>query len=477
MQNEEIFIERKENPVFKLEETIPPVDDRKKLKWVSENTAILVVHGIGNQLPFETIDSFGKGLIDGYCKGCEHTDIVIEHLLVPKSAGQGKDKWFDNVIRLRKEGKDEPYIDLYEYYWANYTQDKTDAGDISKWIDGVAAGAGSFYSMKKNAALGKKYQAGASEFFDSKGNLRKGRYKRFLFALRYLIPAVQAVVGFVLNFINGIPVIGRFVSETLRRFNQNTVYKFNNVVGDIVVYNITDPKNKYYCVKREIMDGAVKALKFLIEREKDNEDQPANENEAGELFYPSVLVAGHSLGTQVSYDAINKINLMINENELKNYGPDGYLRKNPSIPAGAAKDQTHISNQLRGFITFGSPLDKIAFFLRETVDDTMYIRQQVLDHYHGFKQNDWSLTSPPANYHLVNCSLQRFLEDIPWRNYFDYYDPVSGSLDFYKNLENIDCVFVKGKTNSIRKRVMNFTHSNYWECPEFYIDIIHKFLQ
>jgi hypothetical protein len=31
--------------------------------WINKDTTILVVHGIGNQLPLETLDQFARGLI------------------------------------------------------------------------------------------------------------------------------------------------------------------------------------------------------------------------------------------------------------------------------------------------------------------------------------------------------------------------------------------------------------------------------
>ena len=51
--------------------------------WVKENTAILVFHGIGNQLPLETLDQFGRGLIAQY-KKLLGDDLIICHELAKK---------------------------------------------------------------------------------------------------------------------------------------------------------------------------------------------------------------------------------------------------------------------------------------------------------------------------------------------------------------------------------------------------------
>src|SRR5688500_6279933 len=65
------------------------------VSWVNENTAILVIHGIGNQFPLETLDLFGRGLIKQY-KEAFGDSFRISHRVVPK-ASAGSELWFDNV--------------------------------------------------------------------------------------------------------------------------------------------------------------------------------------------------------------------------------------------------------------------------------------------------------------------------------------------------------------------------------------------
>jgi hypothetical protein len=174
-----------------------------------------------------------------------------------------------------------------------------------------------------------------------------------------------------------------------------------------------------------------------------------------------VIVAGHSLGSQVAYDAINKLNLLINKEEVKGYNSDGIFENM----------KQSISDQMKGFITFGSPLDKIVFFLRENVPQQQYIRKQFLNHFHGFKQREMNFDRDQetnSSYVKANSGLKRHLEDVLWRNYYDGHDYVSGGLDYYSGLTNIDCEFKSGK--------FGFTHSYYWDCEYFYRDIIVNFL-
>ncbi len=417
-----------------------------EIEWVKEDTAILVIHGIGNQLPLETLDQFGRGLINAYKKNLA-AEFNISHQVVDKPDSRGG-IWFDNILRISKKGS-EHTIDIYEYYWAHYSEDKATWRDINSWIQGVVSGAKNFY--KRNAQLGYQYKD-KSPFFDSKtGAFNATTYNFFISVASKIILALDGLIRGLIWLIARIPFLGGIAESLLKSYADNAIQGLTNVIGDVVVYNVSDPKSKFYTIKKKIQEGAIHALKFVVERDKNN--QP---------FYPSVIVAGHSLGSQVAYDAVNRINLLINQNQIKNYNKDG-IHENTN---------EHISKQLKGFITFGSPLDKIIFFLRENVPDDQYIRQQFLDHFNGFKQRDINFANNPntnKNYIKANSGLKRHLEKIQWRNYYDGRDYVSGGLDYYRGLTNIDCQFKSGR--------FGFTHSYYWDYEAFYKDIIIHFLK
>lgn len=438
----------------------PRQDD--SLDWVEENTAILVVHGIGNQLPLETLDQFGRGLIGEYAMEDSIENFHIEHVVVEK---KDNDKvWFDNLVRVRKvkfkgaNGEDDVfedhYIDLYEYYWANYTESKADFDDINDWLQGVVKGANKYY--KRNSALGT--ECGDQSAFFKGSSFNYLRYKAFISIMGNIIVCGTMLGDGIKKLLSMIPVVGLWFERGAHRYTGNKLKDIANIVGDIVVYNVVDPKSKYYEIRRCILDGAVKAIQFLIEKE--NPNHPEGEPD---MAYPSILVAGHSLGSQVAYDALNKINFLINEKKIANYSCDGLCEKPLS------KKGRQIVSQLRGFITFGSPLDKIAFFLRENIPDEQFVRRQMLNNFHGFKQKNWdAVVEEKPLFQIRNC-LTRRLDNMQWRNYYDEKDYVSGSLDYYEGLTNINCDFGK-------KGWRAFTHSDYWQHPPFYRDLISNFL-
>jgi hypothetical protein len=427
-------------------------------------------------LPLETLDQFGRGLVKQYRKEFGQ-ELSLMHKTVKKT--ENGVVRFDNVLRIfRSDGNgktkeqnatDGPFIDLYEYYWADLAQDKASWKDLNTWLQGVVKGAESFYD--RNAVLGKQYKD-QSIFFDSKtGNFKTWKYRIFLTVVSKLFYVADFLCRGLLWLVARIPFLGNTASSLLESYLDTMVHNVVNIISEVAIYNVVDPKSKFFETRTKILDGAVRSLRYLLEKERtDWEEEEKNKNlPVGEkkdaalgLYYSQVIVAGHSLGTQVAYDAINKVNLLVNKGEIKNYDYNGKCRF----------DGSDIVDQLNGFITFGSPLDKIVFFLRENVPDEEYVRQQIMDHYNGFKQRDldgeFNNTHTNKQYVAIETRVVRMLDAVQWRNYFDDKDYVSGGLDYYYKLTNINCQFKAGR--------FGFTHSYYWDYEKFYRDIISNYL-
>ncbi len=80
--------------------------------------------------------------------------------------------------------------------------------------------------------------------------------------------------------------------------------------------------------------------------------------------YEAVVIAGHSLGGVIAYDAINRLHTYpLQDNDTQKW-----------------------TEALCGLITFGSPLDKIAFYFREQVAKEAHIRRHMINNLHSFKK-------------------------------------------------------------------------------------------
>ena len=92
--------------------------------------AVLVIHGIGQQQPFQPLDSF----VNGLRTTLERDGLTIHttHLMF------GRDEVFDHRIRIEATppGTASPTVrlDVYEFYWAPLTQGKATFAQIIRWL-------------------------------------------------------------------------------------------------------------------------------------------------------------------------------------------------------------------------------------------------------------------------------------------------------------------------------------------------------
>jgi hypothetical protein len=460
-----------------MEQDIDNLLDEEQLRarlrngeWVRHNSAVLVLHGVGSQRPLETLDAFARGLIETYTEyGCiDKKTLRLSHHLAKKPTGQNG-HWFDNFIRIQREG-DPNHIDLYEYYWAHYSEHRVTLDAMQSWVEKTYKGAKNFYAQQ---SIGEQH-GDKSPFFDENGCFIPWRYRISLILAMQLIPSLTHLANWSLEMLRKIPVAGGFVvlpwAEKLRDsiFNQ-----ICNVAGDVVVYNTRDPKAEFYALRKKILEGSVNAVRYLVE--------PIGGQDGNKLRYDHVVVAGHSLGSQIAYDAINRLTHLIIEDELIGVSPNGALDL-------ADKGDKKISDVLCGLVTFGCPLDKIAFFLRERAKEDAYFRAQMLAHFHAFKQKQWDSDAENANnvcghtpevkalpFKLESTLLPKLFDDIPWSNYHDTQDPVSGHLDYYDKVRNVDCRFIpEGEVKF--PALLPFTHSRYWTHNPMYADILVRHL-
>jgi hypothetical protein len=125
---------------------------------MSDRVAILVIHGIGTQKPYETLDQFARGLT----------------AMLPKPAPEGKGVEYDSQIRFRQHDEDPAHqqkawtqafvrltpaeadddghgpetIDLIEYYWAPIINGRVSAAQSLEFL--VRSALGPFDYLRAN---------------------------------------------------------------------------------------------------------------------------------------------------------------------------------------------------------------------------------------------------------------------------------------------------------------------------------------
>lgn len=375
--------------------------------WPEKKTAFLITHGIGEQNPFETLDAFVRGCFNVLNKRYPEK-IAIRHNVKTRTE-DGKFAWVENFISLVKEDQQGSRIDFYEYYWAHKMAGEITFQELVNWLIKASDNAKKFY--KKNKEIVEKYELKSGNYWYLK---HLGWFLRLLVFLR-----IQKIPYF--DFIY--PFIRPFISKGKKLFI--------DYMGDVAIYEETDVKTKHYNIRRAILDEAVKEIKALID-----------------LDYEKIIIAGHSLGSVIAYDSLNKVVQRINEK------PDEW---------------SSAVTKIGGLVTFGSPLDKIAFFFRDHTLQDQYVRRQILAHLHCFKNRDLYLIGEKTE---VERPYEKLLDNtVEWINFWDKKDPVCGRLDFYVVDNNIELKL---------KEKYGVAHNAYWDSNKndgMYTKICEYFLR
>ncbi len=149
----------------------------------------------------------------------------------------------------------------------------------------------------------------------------------------------------------------------------------------------------------------------------------------GDFLYEDVIIAGHSLGSVLGYDVLNRL---INLDALRSdHRPE---------------ERLDVARRTRLLLTFGSPLDKTAWLFRMQSRSSADAREALA-----------ALTQPL----IVDRAVRP-----PWVNIHSPQDPISGPLDFYDPPPGDDGPPIGGRavTNRIDDEawVPVSAHGQYW---------------
>jgi hypothetical protein len=154
-------------------------------------------------------------------------------------------------------------------------------------------------------------------------------------------------------------------------------------VGDVTAYVASNKVDRFDDLRAKIKTLAKESVSAIYSAKTPGVDQ---------FEYDKVCVVGHSLGSVIAYDTLNRLIA------------DDMLTGNPA----------HVVDRTSALLTFGSPLDKTAFFFSVMGENTRHIREQLA-----------AVVQPLIEYRDIR-------DKIEWVNVFSRNDIVSGSLDFYE---------------------------------------------
>lgn len=188
-------------------------------------------------------------------------------------------------------------------------------------------------------------------------------------------------------------------------------------VGDVAIYVAPYKLDAFFQLREQIRDCVYKTASAVYALQREDGSGPE---------YDQVLVVGHSLGSVIVYDALNRL---VNEDE-------------------AAGRPASIVNRTPLLLTFGSPLDKTAFLFgiqRQNTDEAreaLAASVQPLIRGYEFRPESW------INIHS------------PW-------DIISGSLGFYDPPGSYDPKRVINEVDPDATTLLA-AHVEYWSNPKLF---------
>ncbi len=408
--------------------------------WPKKNTAVLVIHGAGSHQPFDACDKFVRGSREELKEKNDNKEINASHELRQRKG------WVQNYISLSLPDK-AATLDFYEYYWDIYMLHKVSLGDTVSFLAKASQGAHRFYKghpkllpeatdvifFRDRALRRDDREFGPAAYFKILGLFGT------LVSVLALFPLFYRLIQYIAQSEVQIPFLSSIIGGLYRIIEKRA----QDLMGDLPRYLCMDARSARYETRQNVINGAVEELRELMES------------------YDQIIIAGHSLGSVIAYDALNRI---IHEVNAKSG-----IEK-PQISETDAK-------KIIGLVTFGSPLDKVAFCFSELEtrsskkgDPDPYVRRHVMAHFHGFKAR--CLQKDGQDVAKITDPERFALQKTTWLNFYHKKDRISGHLDFY-DLTSKNNIHIKGKF----KRTAD-AHDGYWHRKHgMYDRIVSEFFQ
>ncbi|HSY33801.1 MAG TPA: hypothetical protein VLA42_17600 [Verrucomicrobiae bacterium] len=158
-------------------------------------------------------------------------------------------------------------------------------------------------------------------------------------------------------------------------------------VGDVAIYVRPNKLDRFDAVRSEIKEAARSVVSALFT----SYELKAQPGVAPKFQYDKIALVGHSLGSVIAYDTLNRLML------------DDWL----------CEGALQVAERTATMVTFGSPLNKTAFLFTIQGKDTLHIRERLA-----------STVQP------LIMSYPKFRK-LKWINVYSRNDIVSGDLKFY----------------------------------------------
>jgi len=411
-----------------------------------ERVAVVVIHGMGNQFPMDTL----RGFVDS---------------IKPNNATlfSSPNRITDETETRRLSFSTSTY-DFYEYYWAHYI-DEPGVGEILKWAFNL------LFRKKPSPALVKRIWIARIFIFITLLIVAFLGYMGYNLFKEYINGILTATV-FGAGFLLALRIIWSLVSNSV-------IGKINSSLGDVIKYTVPSPKN--IAARDDIRKNGLLLIKNLHELKNDN----------GKFRYRKIIVVSHSLGTVVAYDILTSLFAQyhrkysnvpgaILQDDLAKLramyeNPVNANREYQLQQAALYSEYKKLGNEWRvsNFITLGSPLTHAIMILAHSKVDFDRKKSQrefptspphldKEDDHYAFEATYKNIKGEEAK--IMNLHHAAHFAETQWTNIYYYNDWIGGALkdQFGPGILDIE---VRAK-NKWTATIPMASHTKYWDSKE-----------
>lgn len=413
----------------------------------SDRIAVVVVHGMGNQFPMDTLRGFVEALQEDGAVLYSSPNRITE----------------DREVR-RLSFSRKPW-DFFEYYWA-HEMEEPKLSAILWWTVQLLFLKKKSNTLKKH--IGKVYLLLLLMLLLVGGIAALGYY-----LFRHQIDDALAYSVYGLSVLVVIKFLWSILSATI-------VGGVQSSIGDVIKYTIPSPDN--IAVRDRIRKNGIELLKKLHEAKRTDGITPR---------YEKIILVGHSLGSIVAYDILNSlftqyhtafenIPTEFKQEELEKLleakdKPDHTNNDYQNRQDALFEEYRNLGNgwRVHQFITMGSPLTHASMLLNKKPEDFSRKKQQrefptappQIDHEDkhfafnlDYKNSQGNPVTIKTLHHAAVFAVTQ------WTNVFYSNDWIGGAMapEFGAGIRDVEL----RAGNKWLRAVPMATHTRYWDKKE-----------
>jgi hypothetical protein len=365
-----------------------------------ERVAFVVIHGMGQQVEYETLGQLGDLMVDEEQKLGTYSAPAGVKVVRAKISSNPNDAPLSRAEFTVKRPRGLIDVHVYEGYWAPLTEGKISFLETVTFLFTAA------WNGIKSSVRGSAFKRWMFDGFQDLPIKEKTLPLLIAMTIALIVAFLPLCLAYLFwdkiankshgwVILTGHPYWSGVLLVLLAIYCWLIYYVMVEYVGDVVIYVSSYKVSRFEEVRHQIQDAVFKVVRQLYSAR-------ANGGDEGDFLYDKIVVVGHSLGTVIAYDMLNAA---------------------ISWDMAEQHNTINVVGRTSALITFGSPLDKTAFLFRTQVSGPQFLREAL------------AAQRQPL---ILDYEKYRPKESFHWTNIYSHMDIVSGCLLYYDTPEKTE---------------------------------------